>query len=262
MKYQQNSCRSIKGAKRRTLAESCEYLTRDWDLEKNKGLTPFDILRSDTRLVHWKCQHCGYEFQNSVKNRYYRKTKCPSCLGQESSPSGSGFEKFEKSLGFLYPYLMKEWHLELNGGLNAFELSPSSTSKVWWQCSEEGCHHQWKSTVMERVYKGVECPACRKRSSSIELKKPELVEEWKPAKNSGVKLSDLNELSDRVGVWTCSSCLNDYEMTVQDRLKVERACPYCQKVEPIILRKKNYYQRSESRYQIKRLYQIKQYEGV
>ena len=227
MQKEENVTRQFKGAKRRTLAQSCEQLTREWDVLKNGALTPFDVLRSDTRLVYWTCQKCGHGFQNSVKNRYYRKSKCPKCQGQSTKEEGI-YAKFDQSLGYLYPYLMKEWHPTLNGQLNAFELAPTSTSRVWWKCSVAECGHQWRASVMQRVYRGSECPGCLKRAHSVGVRNPELIKEWNPLKNKGIELVDLNQYSNRRGIWTCQVCLEDYEMTIQERLSVQAPCPHCQ----------------------------------
>lgn len=223
-KQQQNSdiCR---GVKKRTLADACDFLTQEWDLLKNHPLTPLDLLISDPRKVHWKCSGCGHEFQESVKNRYYRKAKCPNCWGRVKRSSEQGI--FEQSLGYLYPYLMREWHPKLNGQLNAFELTPLSASRVWWRCSEGQCGHEWRASVRQRVYQGTGCPVCEKRAMSVGACYPELIKEWNPANNQGVLLMDLNQQSNRSGVWTCARCLNEYQMGIQDRLKQGVACPYC-----------------------------------
>ena len=246
MQKEEKVSRQCKGAKRRTLAQSCEPLTREWDILKNGELTPFDVLRSDTRRVYWRCQKCGHGFQDSVKNRYYRKSKCPKCWGR-SVKEDRICAKFDQSLGYLYPYLMKEWHPTLNGRLNAFEIMPASTTRVWWKCLDPECGHQWRSRVAQRVYRGSECPACVKRANSIETRYPELTKEWEPVKNKGIQLFELNPHLNRLGIWTCVNCLNDYEMRIQDRVKSDAACPHCQATKEARQRARLYLIRSGQR---------------
>ena len=145
--------------KKRTLAKASKDLIMEWDYQKNEGLTPSEIKIHDTRSVHWVCQYCGHQFQNSVKNRYYRKSKCPQCLGREM-PKQSFIVSVEQSLEYLFPYLMKEWHPVLNANLNAFELAPKSGIQVWWQCSSLHCSHQWRTPIFQRTCQTPECPAC------------------------------------------------------------------------------------------------------
>lgn len=146
-------------ARKRTLIKASNDLTLEWDYSKNGEVTPLSIRVHDQRNMYWICQHCGGEFQASVKKRYYKKSKCPHCFGK-GEKKGTDACVVEQSLGYQFPYLMREWHPELNDHLNAFELSPQSGVLVWWNCQNSSCQHQWRSPVFQRVYGGVECPSC------------------------------------------------------------------------------------------------------
>ena len=69
-------------------------------------------------------------------------------------------EKYENSVGYLYPNLAKELHTTKNGTLTANDINKRSGRKVWWQCPV--CNHEWLATVSSRTA-GSGCPACSGR---------------------------------------------------------------------------------------------------
>ena len=52
-------------------------LAKEWNYEKNNGLTPMDVLPSSNKKVWWKCQK-GHEWITSVANRS-KGNGCPYC---------------------------------------------------------------------------------------------------------------------------------------------------------------------------------------
>lgn len=243
----------------KTLADSSEYLVREWHPVKNLPLTPFDVLRSDVRPIHWQCQTCGHEFINSVKNRYYRQSKCPCCLARQRRQPLK-MKNVEQSLGYLNPFLMREWHPTRNGDANAFELYPKSGIRVWWQCSDLNCQHAWQATVRQRVSQGSGCPACAKRRRSVGYLYPQLKQEWNPVKNQNIDLTALNRWSNREGVWTCQTCGEDYLAKIQDRIRRGVTCPSCESLKDVKARSRIYLIRSfkgSNRAYRMRYYQLK-----
>lgn len=144
---------------KRTLVNVSDYLTLEWNYCKNGELTPFNVTIHDQRKLSWVCQHCGGEFQATVKKRYYKKMKCPYCLGKGKKGTVETCS-VEQSLAYLFPYLMREWHPELNDHLNAFELLPQAGVPVWWVCQAPQCQHQWRTPVFNRTYQRSDCPVC------------------------------------------------------------------------------------------------------
>lgn len=59
----------------RSLAIKNPELSKEWNYEKNIGLTPYDITYSSGKLVWWKCLQCNYEWEISPQLRGL----CPSC---------------------------------------------------------------------------------------------------------------------------------------------------------------------------------------
>lgn len=56
--------------------------------------------------------------------------------------------EFEKSIGFLYPNLAKEWHPTKNGALLPEHMTPGSHHKVWWQ---NHFGREWQAEIAARV---------------------------------------------------------------------------------------------------------------
>lgn len=228
-----------------SLADSSEQLVKEWHVLKNGSLTPLEVSRSDKRPVYWKCQVCGCEFVKSVRDRYYQGAKCPGCLAkQQKQPLR--MKRVEQSLAYLNPFLMREWHPTLNEALNAFELNPKSSRRVWWQCSALDCQHVWQSSVRQRVGQGIGCPACVKRRGSVGYHYPDLKQEWDLVKNKGLDLMQLDQQSNREGVWTCRTCGTDYLATIQDRIKQQVKCPYCEALNEVKLRSRIYLMRGSN----------------
>ncbi|MDP7207774.1 MAG: zinc-ribbon domain-containing protein [Candidatus Bathyarchaeota archaeon] len=62
------------------------------------------------------------------------------------------------NLAALHPKLAKEWHLTRNGDLTLYQVTPGSSRKVWWRCSQE---HEWEAAINSRT-SGNGCPECYK----------------------------------------------------------------------------------------------------
>ena len=52
-------------------------IAKEWDYEKNEGITPDKILAGTIKKVWWKCDKCGRKWQTKVCLR--KKTYCPIC---------------------------------------------------------------------------------------------------------------------------------------------------------------------------------------
>ena len=76
-------------------------LAKEWNYEKNNGLTPMDVLPSSNKKVWWKCQK-GHEWITSVANRS-KGNGCPYC-------SNKIVLKGENDLQTVNPTLAQEWN--------------------------------------------------------------------------------------------------------------------------------------------------------
>ena len=122
-------------------------LAKEWNYEKNNGLTPVEVMPNSGKKVWWKCLK-GHEWQASIDNRN-RGTGCPYC-------SGNKVLKGYNDLRTVNPNLTKEWNCGKNGNLKPENFTENSHKKVWWKCNKG---HEWQAPISNRN-KGVGCPIC------------------------------------------------------------------------------------------------------
>lgn len=53
-------------------------IVKSWNYEKNSPLMPTDVMPKSHKKVWWKCEACGYEWEQTIANRTNRN-RCPSC---------------------------------------------------------------------------------------------------------------------------------------------------------------------------------------
>ena len=130
-------------------------LSKEWNYEKNNGLTPMDILPNSNKKVWWKCNN-GHEWQATIANRN-KGLGCPYCAGQK-------IIRGKNDLQTANPNLAKEWNYEKNNGLTPIDVMPNSGKKAWWKCKKG---HEWQATIASRN-KGSGCPICNfERNTSL-----------------------------------------------------------------------------------------------
>ncbi len=58
-------------------------LAKEWNYEKNNGLTPVDVMPNSAKKVWWKCRK-GHEWQTTIDSRN-RGTGCPICHSEQNT---------------------------------------------------------------------------------------------------------------------------------------------------------------------------------
>ena len=192
-------------------------LAREWNYEKNNGLTPIDILPNSNKKVWWKCSN-GHEWQASVVNRA-KGNECPYCAGKKVL---SGYNDLQT----INPALAKEWNYEKNNGLTPADVMPNSDKKVWWKC-EQG--HEWQVTIGTRN-RGSGCPYCSgkkglKGYNDLQTINPTLAKEWSREKNGNLSPENFTANSGQKVWWKCSKG-HEWQATIHNRNK-QRGCPIC-----------------------------------
>jgi len=152
------------------------------------------------------------------------------------------------NLLILRPDLAKLWHPTKNGKLGPKDVTPGSRKKVWWLC-EQG--HWWSATVYARV-RGKICTYCRglqKQGEQCMIDvKPELLKEWHPSKNMGIKAREvLCTHSDKVW-WICERG-HEWQAAIRSRL-TGKPCPFCSSFIPQTLTVKNGQSRATAKPQV------------
>lgn len=127
-------------------------LAAQWHPVKNEKLTPRKVTPGSKKSVWWQCKK-GHEWEAAILNRA-RGNGCPFCSGKRASG--------EHNLKVANPELAAQWHPTRNGSLIPEKVTPHSSFKVWWQCSEG---HEWRTTVAHRS-KGRGCPTCHKNRTA------------------------------------------------------------------------------------------------
>ncbi len=123
-------------------------LAREWDFEKNDGLTPIDLSCYSDKKVWWKCGK-GHEYQATISNRTIGRG-CPYCSNRMVL---QGYNDLQT----INPILASEWNYEKNDELTPTKVVSNSNKKVWWKCKKE---HEWMATIRDRNY-GTGCPICQ-----------------------------------------------------------------------------------------------------
>ena len=122
-------------------------VANEWNYEKNKELTPMDVMPNSNKKVWWKCS-IGHEWQATINSRN-NGIGCPYCSGRYAVEG-------ENDLQTVNPTLAKEWNYERNNGLTPVDVMPNSDIKVWWKCNKG---HEWQATIGSRN-RGNGCPIC------------------------------------------------------------------------------------------------------
>ena len=64
----------------------------------------------------------------------------------------------KRSLQYLSPKIVIQWHETKNGSKTASDVTNKSNKTAWWQCSKNP-DHEWMAVIANRT-KGSGCPEC------------------------------------------------------------------------------------------------------
>ncbi|SFN27109.1 Probable Zinc-ribbon domain-containing protein [Saccharopolyspora antimicrobica] len=176
------------------LANTLPEIASQWHPTRNGKLTPHDVVWNSKRTVWWKTDCCGYEWQESVRDRdKYQRLRCPVCrtiLG---------------SLAWRDPGLAAEW--SPTNPVSPWKVRPHEATNFVpeWVCSTDPAH-VWTMALSSRS-NGSECPECRQHGKSrVELDHHAVASEIFGAARSGVLLRD-DAFTSRKS-WTADICVD------------------------------------------------------
>jgi len=229
------------------LQKSNPILSKEWNYQKNNGLTPVDVTPNSSKKVWWKCEK-GHEWQARIDSRN-NGNGCPYC-------SGLFTVKGENDLQTVNPTLAKEWNYEKNTGLTPDEVLSNSNKKVWWKCDTG---HEWQATIYSRNT-GIECPYCSGRyavkgENDLQTVNPVLAKEWNYEKNGNLIPERFLANSHKKVWWKCNKG-HEWQATIDSR-NSGIGCPYCsgryavkgendlQTVNPVLAKEWNYEKNGE-----------------
>ena len=98
----------------------------------------FSVRVNSTYTAWWKCPVCTGEYQQVIKEKFYRENSCPYCRNQKVLKGFNDLATTQQSL-------MNEWDY-LNNLLiaNPTEITELSNMSVWWICQENPDHRYIK----------------------------------------------------------------------------------------------------------------------
>lgn len=206
-----------------SLARLNPQLALQWHPTKNGDLTPMKVTEGSNKKVWWLCEEADdHEWEATVARRS-QGTGCPMCSNKIIVKSNC--------LATVNPDLAAELHPTLNGNLSAFDLGPSGTKKVWWQCLKYA-DHIWENSAYQRTKDGGRgCPYCAGKrvsnSNSLSALYPELVVEWHPTKNSTLSPKNFTIGSNKTIWWKCpKGDDHEWKATIEKRVG-GGGCPIC-----------------------------------
>lgn len=155
-------CSNKKTVKSNSLATLNPELAKEWHPIKNGSLTPDHLTCGSHQKVWWKCAEGeDHEWEAVIKSRT-KGSGCPVC---------SNFKPVNSNcLATVFPELAKEWHSIRNNDLTPYDVTPSSSKKVWWKGI---CGHEWPAAISKRAHRGQGCPKCvgKRISQTVRAKK-------------------------------------------------------------------------------------------
>ncbi len=200
------------------LATTDPNIVKEWNYDKNKDITPFEVVRGSAKRVWWKCDK-GHEWQTVIYARTKGNTKCPYCCNQKIL---AGYNDLKTN----NPGLAKEWNYDKNSNLKPSEVSPNTTRKVWWVCDKG---HEWKASISDRQ-RGDGCPYCSghkilKGFNDLFTTNPELKTQWDYNKNKNIDPSNLSKGSSKKVWWICDK-KHSYQQIINSKSS-GIGCPIC-----------------------------------
>lgn len=191
-------------------------LIRQWDYEKNNGLTPQDVTAGSQKKVYWICEK-GHSFDMDIRSRT-KGQGCPYCNNRRILPGYNDLATLNKELA-------AEWNWEKNGNLKPTDVGTGSKNRVWWKCDKG---HEWQARVIQRNG-GTGCPVCANRIvlksyNDFASQHPELLSEWDYDRNV-IDPSECACFSRKRVWWNCRRG-HHWKAAVSDRSK-GTGCPKC-----------------------------------
>jgi predicted transcriptional regulator len=140
----------------KSLAVKYPELVKQWHPSKNSNQKPSVFLPKSGKKIWWLCTK-GHEWIAAISVRT-KGSKCPFCSSRKACA--------DNNLAVLYPQLAAEWSHKKNGVLGPEGVTPRSSQKVWWVCSQG---HEWKTKIRARV-NGSGCIRCYRDKISVRNK--------------------------------------------------------------------------------------------
>jgi len=196
-------------------------LAKEWHPTKNGILKPDEFTINSGIKVWWKCENGNdHEWEARIASRT-SGSGCPVCAGKKTVLSNC--------LATLNPKLAKLWHPTKNGDLSPYDVTISSSKKVWWKC-EDSKKHVWEA-IIGNVTERTVCPICSGRKINTSKYKtilnPKLKKQWNLNENGPLSAHHFTIDLDKIVWWKCTKGhRHKWKESIANRLKGS-ACPDC-----------------------------------
>ncbi len=155
-------------------------------------------------------KNCGEHFSMSP-NQFLRGTRCPICNGTPNK----GHDHFIKEVEELG-----------QGEYEVIGLYKTANTKLELKHKICGGTYPVKPSTFRN---GHRCPYCSNNKvlrgrNDLVTKRPDLINQWHPTKNEGLKPTEVSEFSGKK-VWWLGECGHEWEATIAQRSN--QGCPYC-----------------------------------
>jgi hypothetical protein len=225
------AAKRMKPKEGKSLGDLHPEVAKQWHIEKNDPLTPFDVNPGSNKKAWWKCPLGeDHEWASVIANRTRREGDCPICSNKIVVKSNC--------LRTTKPNLVEEWDFARNSKLktkNGSLITPDTINegsqwKVSWICRKSD-KHRWESTVYVRAILGQECPYCSKKSPSstnnLAINHPELAAQWHGEKNGESSPTEFLSGSSKKVWWRCSAGPDhEWQASISSRAR-GAGCPCC-----------------------------------
>ncbi len=193
-----------------SIIKSFPQIAEEWDYEKNTVDIQTVPMGSNIK-AWWKCNKCGYSWQQGVYNRCKGSGKCPKCASLRLVIGHNDLATARKDL-------LKEWDYNKNKTIAPTSVKPGSHRKVWWKC-EKG--HEYQASPNNRS-RGGGCPICAgkkvlKGFNDLATKKPGYMKDWDYKKNGRLTPYNIASSSNRAVWWKCHICGHRWKQRVADK---------------------------------------------
>ncbi|WP_425298074.1 zinc-ribbon domain-containing protein [Nocardia brasiliensis] len=203
----------------------------EWHPTKNGDRRPETTNAGSKMSAWWICAVCQHVWQTRPQKRTTEGSGCPSCASATRAIARR-IPKPGRSLGDVYPNLVKIFHPVRNGTITPFDLNPGTARELWWLCP--ACGHEWATTSPRNTG----CRPCASRRRAFERSTPDegqsladlyphIARHWHPTKNGSLRPEEVNPGSVRRIWWLCDVCGYEWERNVAGRVQNDSGCMKC-----------------------------------
>jgi DNA-directed RNA polymerase subunit RPC12/RpoP len=125
--------------------------------------------KNNAEKLNFSCHICGEKYETSFDGfkMGYRCDSCSHKLGRKKQLDNVISEKY--NFAYKYPEILKEWDWDKNE-ISPYKLTPASSYKAWWVCSECGLSYNTKISSRSGMNK-TGCPYCKLSKGEIAIHK-------------------------------------------------------------------------------------------